>query len=137
MMIKKYVLVIPLALAALAAINPELMASDISIASVDMHQIMEAHPAFLQAQAEYQNRMQEMQAQLSDMSDEERMMAQQMMQQELQTLGNRLQSDATEVINRDISGVASSKGYDYVLDSSVLIVGGDDITEAVLIAIRE
>ncbi len=109
---------------------------EVTIVSVDTDRILEVHPAFQEAQAEYQAKMQEMQQELEGMQEEEQMMAQQMMQQELQELGTRLQSEADEAIMEDIREIAQEKGYDYVIDSSALLSGGRDITEEVLEALR-
>ena len=107
-------------------------AENLNIVSVDTARIMERHPAFVEAQQTFQGEMQQMQQQLQGMGEEEQMMAQQMMQQQLQQRGQELQQDAMDKVRDDIATIAGEKGYEYVVDSNALLVGGKDITEEVM-----
>jgi Skp family chaperone for outer membrane proteins len=59
---------------------------------------------------------------------QERQVAQQQFQQRAQ----KLQRDALDELRRDIQKIASDKGYTYVMDSNVLLAGGEDVTEEVM-----
>ena len=107
-------------------------AENLNIVSVDTARIMERHPAFVEAQQTFQGEMQQMQQQLQGMGEEEQMMAQQMMQQQLQQRGQELQQEAMDKVRDDIATIAGEKGYEYVVDSNALLVGGKDITEEVM-----
>lgn len=107
-------------------------AGQFEVVSVDMNQVMEAHPALHQAIEEFQSRVEKLQEGLGDMDDDSRMMAQQMIQGQMQQIGMELQEKAFNEVRADIRKVANAKGYKYVLDKDVLIVGGKDITQEVL-----
>ncbi len=107
-------------------------AENLNIVSIDTSRIMERHPAFVDAQQTFQGEMQQMEQQLEGMGEEEQMMAQQMMQQQLQQRGQELQQEAMDKVRDDIARIAREKGYEYVVDSNALLVGGEDITEEVM-----
>lgn len=107
-------------------------AENLNIVSIDTSRIMERHPAFVDAQQTFQGEMQQMEQQLEGMGEEEQMMAQQMMQQQLQQRGQELQQEAMDKVREDIARIAREKGYEYVVDSNALLVGGEDITEEVM-----
>lgn len=104
----------------------------ITIVSVNLNKVLEIHPAFQQAQAEYQSELQKVQQELQTMNEEEKAARQGQLEQQIQELGARLQNEAAEEMHDDIEKIAQEKGYDYVIDSSVLISGDLDITEEVI-----
>ncbi|MFO7929933.1 MAG: OmpH family outer membrane protein [Thermodesulfobacteriota bacterium] len=101
------------------------------IVTVDTNEIMEKHPAFMEAQQTLQNEAQQMQQQMQEGSQEEQQSAQQQMQQRSQ----QLQQEALEEVRQDIQKVADEKGYDYVMDTNALLAGGTDVTDEVIEAI--
>ncbi|MDA3792726.1 MAG: OmpH family outer membrane protein [Elusimicrobia bacterium] len=105
---------------------------EVVIVSIDSQQVLQAHPAFKEAQEKYRAKMEEKRKEMSDMEESGQKMAQQMMQQELQQLGQQLQQEATEKMESDIQKFAKKEGYDYVLDASVILSGGKDVTEEIL-----
>jgi Skp family chaperone for outer membrane proteins len=111
--------------------------SEVVIVSMNSQEVLQAHPAMQKAQQEYRSKMEEKQKEISEMKEDEQRMAQQMMQQELQQLGQKLQQDAVDAMNKDISKVAKKKGYDYVIDSSVIFYGAKDVTEEMIKAVEK
>ncbi len=112
-------------------------AGGVTIVSIDTETVFRSHPAFHQAMEEFQAEQQKIQRDLEEMDDEERAMAQQVMQHQLQQLSEQLYSDAFGRMSADISRIAEDNGYDYVVDSNMLIFGGRDITEEVLNSFQE
>ena len=110
-------------------------ADGFQIVSVDIEEVMSVHPAMDEAVQKFQEEIQELQKTLDEMDESERPMAQQMMQMQLQETSMALQEEAFGRIREDIRKVADSMGYKYVFDSSVLIVGGKDITGEVISAL--
>ncbi len=111
-----------------AAANPP----EIAIYTIDSQQVMEAHPAFQEAVQQYQQRMMEFQQELQEADEEHQMLLQQQMQQRMQEVGAELQQEAFDTMRADVQKIADEQGYDYVIDSNVMIVGGEDITDEVL-----
>ena len=108
---------------------------ELQIYTMDTQAVMEAHPAFLEAVEEYRARIEEMEERLAEVGDEERMFVQQMMQQQIQQIGAELQERAFDKMQEDIEDFAAEKGYAFIIDRNVMIVGGRDITEEALEAI--
>jgi outer membrane protein len=98
------------------------------IVTVNTQQIIQKHPAFLEAQQTLQKEAQQIQQQMEGKGQQERQVAQQQFQQRAQ----KLQRDALDELRRDIQKIASDKGYTYVMDSNVLLAGGEDVTEEVM-----
>ncbi|MEA3506305.1 MAG: OmpH family outer membrane protein [Elusimicrobiota bacterium] len=111
--------------------------SEVVIVSMNSQEVLQAHPAMQKAQKEYRAKMEEKQEEIGAMEEDQQRMARQMMQQELQQLGQELQQDAVDAMNKDISKVAKKKGYDYVLDSSVIFYGAKDVTGEMIKAVEK
>lgn len=94
----------------------------ITIAVLDTRQVFQAHPAFHEAMREYQQIMQDYQPGRRDSGDMQRM----------QQIGFELEDKAFGKMQEDLKRIAEEKGYDYIMDSTLVIVGGKDITEEVL-----
>ncbi len=118
----------------IATISERAVASpgDMQIFTMDTQRVMEAHPAFLEAVEEYQQMIEEFQGRLEEAGEEEQMFLQQIMQQQLQQQGAELQQRAFDRMQEDVRKFAEEKGYGYVIDSNVMIVGGTEITDEVL-----
>ncbi|MFP4158150.1 MAG: OmpH family outer membrane protein [Desulfobacterales bacterium] len=101
------------------------------IVTVDTNEIMEKHPAFMEAQQTMQKESQQMQQQMKEGGQQEQQAAQQQMQQRSQ----ELQQEALEEVRKDIQEVADEKGYDYVMDTNALMAGGKDVTDEIIEAI--
>ncbi len=106
-------------------------AADIKIVSIDTQKVFSEHPAFQEAMGKFQAQIQEMQKKIEEMKEEDRGPAQQMFQQQMQQLGMQLQEEAFNKMKADVQKFAKKKGYTYVVDSNMLIVGGKDVTEEV------
>ena len=102
------------------------------IAKIDTNRVLEVHPAFVEAQVEFEERLMEMQQELETMPEEEQLEAQQRLEAEIQELGMRLQEEALDELRNDLQEFADERGYDYVMDSTLLLVGGVDVTEEVI-----
>ncbi len=107
-------------------------AGEIKIVSMDTYRVFREHPAFKEAMAKFQKQVQEMQKKVDKADEKSKATAQQMMQIEMQQLGMQLQEEAFSKMRADVQKIAKKKGYDYVIDSNMLIVGGEDITEEIL-----
>jgi Skp family chaperone for outer membrane proteins len=107
-------------------------ADEIKIVSMDTQRVFGEHPAFRDAMGKFQKQMQEMQKKVDEADEESKGTAQQMMQMQMQQLGMQLQEEAFSKMKVDVQKIAKEKGYDYVIDSNMLIVGGQDITEEVI-----
>lgn len=104
----------------------------ISIASIDSRQVLQAHPAFHEAMEEYQRKLQEFRRQMEEVGEDEEALMRQMLQQQVQQLGVQLQERAFDAMQEDVEKFAKEKGYDYIIDSEVLLAGGIDVTDAML-----
>jgi len=113
------------------------LAQEMKIASIDTGKILMAHPAFQKALEKYQSEVRSMQEKIKEMGQDEQMAARQMMQHQMQELGTQLESEAFKEMRKDVKKMAVERGYKYVMDSNVLIVGGDDITEDILAEIKK
>lgn len=107
------------------------------IFSADMDKITSAHPALQKAMTDFHEEFRVMQSRLEKLEGEAKVKEQQKMQQQIQQLAIRMQNEAINQIMEDVRSIAKRKGYDYVIDSKSLLVGGADITEEILAAIRE
>lgn len=107
-------------------------AAEIKIVSIDTQRVFGEHPAFKEAMGKFQAQIQEMQKKIEEMDEESKGAAQQMMQHQMQQLGMQLQEEAFGKMKADVQKIAKKKGYDYVVDVNMLIVGGKDVTEEVL-----
>ena len=104
----------------------------VSIVTIRTNEILRNYPPFLEAQQEFQAEQQAMQQRLQEMDEDERQMGQQIIQQQLQQTGARLEEEATQKLEADISQIAEEKGYDYVLDNNVMFAGAKDVTDEIL-----
>ncbi|GEM_PF-913776 len=102
------------------------------IASVDMEKVMNSHPAFREAMTDFQKEIGAMQEQLGKLKGDEKTKEQQKMQQQIQQIAIRLQQEAMAKVTSDVEKIAKAKGYTYVVEKSMLVVGGRDITDDVL-----
>jgi Skp family chaperone for outer membrane proteins len=102
------------------------------IFSADTDKIMNEHPALQEAMEKFQAELIAMQKKLDEMEGEEKAKEQQRIQQQVQQIAMRMQKEAVDKVMQDIRTVAKKKGYDYIVDSKSLIVGGKDVTEEIL-----
>ncbi|MFP4039919.1 MAG: OmpH family outer membrane protein [Desulfosudaceae bacterium] len=103
-------------------------AGDLNIVTVDTNEIVSQHPALVEAQQTLQGEAQKMQQEIEGKGQEQ----QQVAQQQLQERSQELQLEAVEKAKKDIREIAAEKGYEYVMDTNALLVGGEDVTEEVL-----
>jgi Skp family chaperone for outer membrane proteins len=103
------------------------------IVTVNTNQIIQKHPAFLEARQTLQREAQQIQQQMEGKSQQEKQAAQQQFQQRAQ----KLQKDALDKVRKDIQKIAADKGYQYVMDANVVLAGGKDVTEEILKEIGE
>lgn len=103
-------------------------AGDLKIVTVDTNQIVSQHPALEEAQQTLQGEAQQMQQQIEGKGQQEQQVAQQQLQQRSQ----ELQLEAINKAKKDIRDIAAEKGYEYVMDTNALLVGGEDVTEEIL-----
>jgi outer membrane protein len=103
------------------------------IVTVNTNQIVQRHPAFIEAQQTLQGETQKMRQDMEGKSEQEQQAAQQQVQQRLQ----QLQQEALEKVRKDIQEFADEKGYDYVMDVNALLAGGEDVTDEMIEAIGE
>ncbi len=107
------------------------------IFSADMDRIMREHPALQQAMVDFQEELKTMQTKLNKLEGEAKKKEQLKMQQQIQQIAVTMQNEAVNKIMEDVKAIAKSKGYDYILDSKSVIVGGSDVTEEILAAIKQ
>jgi len=110
---------------------------ELSIASVDIEKVINAHPAMREAIASFQKEVSDMQKQLDKMKEEEKIKQQQVMQQEISRIAMRLQNEAMDKVLKDVEKVARKKGYKYVMDKGAILVGGKDITDEILAVLKQ
>ncbi|MFP4532444.1 MAG: OmpH family outer membrane protein [Desulfobacterales bacterium] len=109
----------------------------LKIVTVETNQIMEKHPAFIEAQQKLQSEIQQMQKEMEGKSEQEQQAAQQQMQQQMQQRSQQMQGEVLEKVRNNIQEIADEKGYDYVMDANALLTGGEDVTEEIVEAIVE
>lgn len=100
----------------------------LEIYTVDMQKIFEAHPAAREAVEKLQAEQRKMQLRVNNTDQEDLQSA----RQELQQQRNRFLSEAMSQVRDDVERIAEEAGYEYVVDESVLLVGGRDVTEEVM-----
>ena len=110
---------------------------ELSIASVDIEKVVNAHPAMREAIDSFQKEISDRQKQLDKMKEEEKLKQQQKMQQEISQLAVRLQQEAMDKVTKDIEKIAKRKGYTYVMDKNAILVGGKDITDEILSVLKQ
>ncbi len=107
------------------------------IYSADMDKIMGEHPALQEAMVKFQEELKSMQGRLDKLEGEAKLKEQQKMQQQIQQIAMTMQNDAVERIMDDVRSIAKRKGYAYIVDKKSLIVGGKDVTEEILSALKD
>lgn len=110
---------------------------EMKIVSIDTNKALEAHPAFKEAVLKFKGYQQEMQKKLRETEKEQQPVAQQQLKQQLEQVGGQLQKEAFSEMKKDVQQQAEEKGYDYVLDDSMLIAGGRDVTEEIIKSFEE
>ncbi|MCX8082043.1 MAG: OmpH family outer membrane protein [bacterium] len=115
----------------------EVLKPSIKIASVDMNRIVNEHPAMEEAVKTFHKELSNLQKTVDKMNEKEKIKQQQRIQQEISQIAIRLQNEAMAKITKDIENLAKKQGYSYVVDKGAVIVGGKDITEDILNAIRK
>ncbi len=118
-------------------IGNSVQAQDVSVATINIQEILMVHPSVQEAQQELQQKQMEMMAELEELDEEEQQAQQQQMQQELQMLQQELLEGAIADVEDDIEEIAADLGYNVVLNEQGIITGADvldadDITEQVL-----
>ncbi len=119
------------------AMGSVVQAEDLSIATVNMQEIIMVHPAIMEAQEELQQKQMEMMAELEEMDEEEQAMQGQQMQMEMQALQEELFEEALNKVESDIAEIAEDLGYNVVLNIEGIVSGEEaleteDITDEVL-----
>ncbi len=117
--------------------NSAVMAQDLNVGTVNMQEVLMAHPAIQDAQQELQEEQMAMMEDMEDMDEEEQQAQQQEMQQQLEMLQQELMEEAMDEAAADIDEAAEALGYDVVLDDQGIVAGeedlaADDITEEVM-----
>ncbi len=133
LIIKKYgsyLLVAVMMLGLLAGMGTSAEAEDLNVATINMQEVLMAHPAIQEAQQELQEKQMEMMADLEEMDEEDAAAQQQQMQQELQMLQQDLLESAIAEVENDIAEIAADLGYNVVLNQQG-IVSGEEALEAV------
>ena len=113
----------------LAGMGTSAEAQDLNVATVNMQEVLMAHPAIQEAQQELQEKQMEMMADLEDMDEEDAAAQQQQMQQELQMLQQDLLESAIAEVEADIEEIAADLGFNVVLNQEG-IVSGEEALEA-------
>jgi len=152
----KGLLITAFALIALAASVPAVAAQN--VAKVNIRKVAEKHPIYVQwvqdTSAMREERQQRIDQSIkeqfnlpdnpeeADLTEEQQMQIQQYLYAENQRFLEEMdpirEQKLIEVENdiiAKVESIASSQGYDLVLDSSVVLVGGADITDAVITAV--
>ncbi|MFP4453679.1 MAG: OmpH family outer membrane protein [Desulfobacterales bacterium] len=107
------------------------------IVTVNINQIVEKHPAFIEAQQTLQGEAQKMREDMEGKNEQEQQQMQQQLQQQMQQRSQQLQQEALEKVRNDVQEIADEKGYDLVMDANALFAGGEDVTDEVMEAIEE
>ena len=107
----------------------------VSIVTVDIQEVFQAHPAFADAQQQIQKEVAMKKKELDGMKKGDRQMAQRQIQQQLQQKNRQLQEEAFDKVQKDIRKIARQKGYDYVVNSDMMIAGGKDVTGEIMKAL--
>ncbi len=112
-------------------------AQEISVATVNMQEVLMVHPSVQEAQQELQQRQMEMMAEMEELDEEEQQAQQQQMQQEMQMLQQELLEGAIADVEEDIERISQELGYDVVINEQGIITGeevlaAENITEQIL-----
>lgn len=123
--------------AVLAFNNPTTTyAAQLPIAVASYQQLINQHPDMVQANETYKAAFKQAQddfnAKTATMSDDEKKAYSQKLDQELQQKKLALLNAIRDKVNAAVKEVADSKGIAMVIDKSVDIYGGQDITDDVL-----
>lgn len=111
----------------LMGMNSTVMAQDLNVGTVNMQEVLMAHPAIQEAQQELQQEQMAMMEEMEDMDEEEQQAQQQEMQQQLEMLQQQLMEEAMDEASEDIDEAAGALGYDVVLDDQGIITGEEDL----------
>lgn len=110
------------------------------IGYVDMQRLFKNHPRKQASEnklkGEAKELQQKLESQAEDLNKEERQELLEEYQQELDSMEQKLIQGVMEDINQTIQQVAQEKGVTVVLDKSVVISGGYNLTEDVLAEIE-
>ena len=132
-------LIFVLSVAAMAVMqtgNPVNAAPSSNIGVVDTSKVFAPdNEAFVNAQKELQTASQDMQKQFEEqsanMSDEEKAQLFEKMQGEMSERQEKIQKGLKDKLEEAVGSVASTKGLSLVVDKSVVLYGGQDITDQV------
>ncbi|WP_143423029.1 OmpH family outer membrane protein [Halarsenatibacter silvermanii] len=118
---------IAIGLTASLGLGVQAQTAEADVATIDMQEVLMAHPAIQDAQQQLQEEQMEMMAELEDMGEEEAAGQQQEMQQDLEMLQQDLMESAMDEAAEDIDEVAQDLGYEVVLDQEGVITGEDEL----------
>lgn len=107
-----------------------------TIGLVNLQAVFQSHPGLESAQAEYQEAINEIQAEIADMSEEEQQQFLPQFQQIAQQIEAEIQQSLMLDIEKAMLEVAADMNFSTVLDSSSVLIGGNDITEEVIAALN-
>ncbi len=132
-------LIFVLSVAAMAVMqtgNPVNAAPSSNIGVVDTSKVFAPdNEAIVNAQKELQTASQDMQKQFEEqsanMSDEEKAQLFEKMQGEMSEKQEKIQKGLKDKLEEAVGSVASTKGLSLVVDKSVVLYGGQDITDQV------
>lgn len=132
-------LIFVLSVAAMAVMqtgNPVNAAPSSNIGVVDTSKVFAPdNEAIVNAQKELQTASQDMQKQFEEqsanMSDEEKAQLFEKMQGEMSERQEKIQKGLKDKLEKAVGSVASTKGLSLVVDKSVVLYGGQDITDQV------
>lgn len=132
-------LIFVLSVAAMAVMqtgNPVNAAPSSNIGVVDTSKVFAPdNEAIVNAQKELQTASQDMQKQFEEqsanMSDEEKAQLFEKMQGEMSERQEKIQKGLKDKLEEAVGSVASTKGLSLVVDKSVVLYGGQDITDQV------
>ena len=132
-------LIFVLSVAAMAVMqtgNPVNAAPSSNIGVVDTSKVFAPdNEAIVNAQKELQTASQDMQTQFEEqsanMSDEEKAQLFEKMQGEMSERQEKIQKGLKDKLEKAVGSVASTKGLSLVVDKSVVLYGGQDITDQV------
>jgi len=112
-------------------------AQDVEVATIDMQEVLMAHPAIQDAQQELQEEQMAMMEELEELDEEEAQAQQMEMQEDLEMLQQELLEGAMDEAAADIDSAAADLGYDVVVDEEGVVsgeeeLGADNITEEIM-----
>ncbi|MCE5287477.1 MAG: OmpH family outer membrane protein [Pelosinus sp.] len=134
--LKNILLSVFVLLAVLAFTNNTTYAAQLPIAVANYQQLINQHPDMAQANETYKAAVKQAQDDFKDksatMSDDEKKAYSQKLDQSLQQKKLELLNAIRDKVNAAVKEVADAKGIAMVIDKSVDIYGGQDITDDVL-----